>query len=228
EAELDPEDIVKALGRVLAGSPIQERIAGRLRLIADIEGRGKQTAEIRHANFCSGCPHNRSTLLLEGQVAGGGIGCHAMAAQLSHLSRGYAFLTHMGGEGAAWIGMSPFVDRHHIFQNIGDGTYFHSGAMAVTACVAAGVNITYKILYNAAVAMTGGQQAAGALPIPDLTRKLESEGVRKTIVVTDDLEKYRAAELAANATLRHRDDLPAVLRELEQVPGVSVIIYYQQ
>ena len=115
----------------------------------------------RSPNFCSGCPHNRSTLLLEGQMAGGGIGCHAMAAQLQHSHRGYAFLTHMGGEGAPWIGMAPFVERQHIFQNVGDGTYFHSGSLAVEACVAAGVNITYKILYNGAVAMTGGQQAAG-------------------------------------------------------------------
>jgi indolepyruvate ferredoxin oxidoreductase len=221
--ELDPEPISRVLATLLDG-----REYARLRLLDEIAAREKPSTSIRHPTFCSGCPHNRSTLLLKGQVAGGGIGCHAMAAQLSHLSRGYAFLTHMGGEGAPWIGMSPFVNRHHIFQNIGDGTYFHSGAMAVTACVAAGVNITYKILYNAAVAMTGGQQAAGALPIPDLTRKLESEGVRKTIVVTDDLEKYRAAQLAANATLRHRDDLPEVLRELEQIPGVSVIIYDQQ
>ena len=233
EAELDPEDIVKALGRILAdplaGKPTLDQIERRLRLIAEIEGRGKEAAESRQANFCSGCPHNRSTLLLEGQVAGGGVGCHAMAAQLSHSNRGYAFLTHMGGEGAPWIGMSDFVERQHIFQNIGDGTYFHSGQLALTACVAAGVNITYKILYNGTVAMTGGQDAAGALPIPDLTRKLEAEGVKKTVVLAEDLEKYRTGvTLAGNAELRGRDDLPEVLRLLEQTPGVTVIIYDQQ
>ena len=221
--ELDPEPVARVLAPFLGIGK-----HARIELLDEIAAREKAPTSTRHPTFCSGCPHNRSTLLLEGQVAGGGIGCHAMAAQLSHLSRGYAFLTHMGGEGAPWIGMSPFVERRHIFQNIGDGTYFHSGATAVNACVAAGVNITYKILYNSAVAMTGGQQAAGALSIPDLTRRLEAEGVRKISVLTDDLEKYRDLKLAANAELRHRDDLPAVLRELEQIPGVTVIVYDQQ
>jgi indolepyruvate ferredoxin oxidoreductase len=230
EAELDPEDIIKALcGSGTCFSLFAERAAHRLQLIAEIESRHKETYPSRSPNFCSGCPHNRSTILLDGQIAGGGIGCHAMAATLAHSGRGYAFLTHMGGEGAPWIGMSPFVDRRHIFQNIGDGTYFHSGQLALGACVAAGVNITYKILYNGTVAMTGGQDAAGALPIPDLTRKLEAEGVKKTVVLTDDLEKYRNdVTLAGNADLRDRDQLPDVLRELEQISGVTVIIYDQQ
>ncbi len=125
--------------------------------------------------------------------------------------------------------MSPFVERQHIFQNVGDGTYFHSGQLALEACVAAAVNITYKILYNGTVAMTGGQDAAGALPIPELTRKLEAEGVKKTVVLTDDLEKYRNdVILAGNADVRDRDQLPDVLRELEQISGVTVIIYDQQ
>src|SRR5262249_58606808 len=137
------------------------------------------------------------------------------------------FLTHMGGEGAPWIGMAPFVERGHIFQNVGDGTYFHSGQLAVQACVAAGVNITYKILYNGTVAMTGGQDAAGALPIPDLTRKLDAEGVKKTVVLTDDLEKYRTggARLAGSAALRDRVHLPDVLRAREYVPGVRALMY---
>ena len=218
--ELDPEPIAKVLGKLMG------RSAARLAMIADIEAREREPVAPRHPNFCSGCPHNRSTLLLEGQVAGGGIGCHGMAAQLRHMSRGYAFLTHMGGEGAPWIGMAPFVERAHIFQNIGDGTYFHSGSVALEACVAAGVNITYKLLYNGAVAMTGGQEVAGVLPIPELTRKLEAEGVRKTVVVTDDLAKYKGTELKSE--LRHRDELPEVLRDLEQIPGVTVIIYDQQ
>src|SRR5262249_5798055 len=139
------------------------------------------------------------------------------------------FLTHMGGEGAPWIGMAPFVARGHIFQNIGDGTYFHSGQLAVQACVAAGVNITYKILYNGTVAMTGGQDPAGVLPIPDLTHKLEAEGVRKIVVLTDDVEKYRAGPaLARNADLRDRDKLPDVLRALEKIAGVTAIIFDQQ
>ena len=225
EAELDPEDIVKVLAKLLASGGG----AARLRLIEAIEGRPKETTASRNANFCSGCPHNRSTVLLEGQVAGGGIGCHAMAATLAHSGRGYAFLTHMGGEGAPWIGMAPFVERPHIFQNIGDGTYFHSGQLALGACVAAGVNITYKILYNGTVAMTGGQDAAGALPIPELTRKLAAEGVVKTVVLTDDLEKYGDdVILADNTELLGRDELPGVLLALEKIPGVTVIIYDQR
>lgn len=224
--ELDAEQIARAVQAFL---PVSESIKKRLGVIAEIAARERESIGARTPNFCSGCPHNRSTLLLEGQVAGGGIGCHGMAAQLSHLSRGYAFLTHMGGEGAPWIGMSPFVKRAHIFQNIGDGTYFHSGSLALEACVAAGVNITYKILYNGVVAMTGGQEAAGALPIPALTRKLEAEGVKKTIILTDDLSKYTEdAVLASNADVRDRDELPEVLRELEQIAGVTVMIYDQQ
>jgi indolepyruvate ferredoxin oxidoreductase len=225
-AELDAEQIAKVLARYL---PQRDSIVVRLNRISEISSRDREHIGMRMPNFCSGCPHNRSTLLLEGQVAGGGIGCHGMAAGLAHLSRGYAFLTHMGGDGVPWIGMSPFVERKHIFQNIGDGTYFHSGSLAVEACVAAGVNITYKILYNGGVAMTGGQDAVGALPIPALTRKLEAEGVRQTVVLTDDLEKYTGeGPLAANADVRDRDDLPEVLRELEQIPGVTAIIFEQQ
>ncbi|HEX6897420.1 MAG TPA: indolepyruvate ferredoxin oxidoreductase family protein, partial [Bryobacteraceae bacterium] len=183
----------------------------------------------RPAAFCSGCPHNRSTMLLEGQVAGGGIGCHTMAMRLNDPARSFVFLTHMGGEGAPWIGMTPFVGQKHIFQNIGDGTLFHSGYLAIEACVAAKVNITYKILFNGHVAMTGGQAAVGALPIPDLTRKLQAEGVRRTIVLAEDTEKYtNAGELASNAELRSREELPRTLRELEQVPGVTVMIYDQE
>ncbi|MGH9719376.1 MAG: indolepyruvate ferredoxin oxidoreductase family protein, partial [Bryobacteraceae bacterium] len=227
-AELEPEDIAKALAGLLAGKAAPVSVQQRLARIAEIVARPKESTPHRGPNFCSGCPHNRSTIVLEGQVAGGGIGCHAMAATLGHTGRGYAFLTQMGGEGAPWIGMSPFVERQHMFQNIGDGTYFHSGAMAVSAAVAAGVNITYKILYNSAVAMTGGQQAAGAIPIPALTRKLESEGVAKTVVLAEDVEKYRSEVLAGNAAVRDRDDLAEVMRELEQVSGVTVIIYDQQ
>ena len=224
--ELDPEHIAAILARYL---PARDSISERLQRLAEIAARKREPVRARMPNFCSGCPHNRSTLLLENQVAGGGIGCHGMAIGLSHLSRGFAFLTHMGGEGAPWIGMSPFVGRKHIFQNIGDGTYFHSGSLAIQACIAAGVNITFKILYNGAVAMTGGQEVSGALTVPALTRKLEAEGVRKIVVLTDDLSKYRSdVRLAGNAGVRDRDDLPAVLRELEQSSGVTAIIYDQQ
>jgi indolepyruvate ferredoxin oxidoreductase len=182
----------------------------------------------RAPNFCSGCPHNRSTLILEGQLAGGGIGCHGMAIGLVEAHRGYSFITQMGGEGAPWIGMAPFVDRQHIFQNIGDGTFAHSGQLAVNAAIAAGVNVTYKILYNRAVAMTGGQQASGALPVPELTRKLEAEGVRKIVVLAEDAHVYDGVRVAENCEVRDRNALETVLAELEKVPGVTVIIYDQQ
>ena len=220
--ELDPEMITRVLARLI--TPPTSRLA----LLDEIDARERRLIPARSPTFCSGCPHNRSTLLLEGQMAGGGIGCHAMAAQLQHSHHSYTFLTHMGGEGAPWIGMAPFVDRPHIFQNVGDGTYFHSASLAVEGCIAAGVNITYKILYNSAVAMTGGQQAAGAVPVPELTHKLQADGVRQIAVLTDDLDKYQGVKLAANARLRDRDDLPQVLSEFEKLPGVTAIIYDQQ
>ena len=223
--ELDPEIITRVVASL---TELRPSGSGRIALLDEIDNRERRMVPTRGPNFCSGCPHNRSTLLLEGQMAGGGIGCHAMAAQLQHSHHAYTFLTHMGGEGAPWIGMAPFVDRPHIFQNVGDGTYFHSASLAVEACIAAGVNITYKILYNSAVAMTGGQQAAGAVPVPELTHKLAADGVRRIAVLTDDLEKYQGVKLAANAQLRDRDDLPDVLREFEKLPGVTVIIYDQQ
>jgi indolepyruvate ferredoxin oxidoreductase len=218
--ELDPDKIARVLCDVLNRAPRQ------------VAPRSPQPAPLnalatRAAAFCSGCPHNRSTLLLEGQIAGGGIGCHTMA--ISDKKRGIAFLTHMGGEGAPWIGMEPFVSRRHIFQNIGDGTLFHSGSLAIEACIAAKVNITYKILYNGHVAMTGGQNAMGALSIPDLTRKLQAEGVRKTIVLAEDLAKYQhAGELASNTELRSRDELHRTLAEMEKISGVTAIIYDQE
>jgi indolepyruvate ferredoxin oxidoreductase len=224
-AELDPEKLAQVLAYYL---PPRQSIAARIGLIAEIAARHREKIGARPPTFCPGCPHNRSTVLAEGQVAGGGIGCHGMAALQAHSGRGYSFLTHMGGEGAPWIGMAPFVGRKHIFQNIGDGTYFHSGSLAIEACCAAGVNITYKILYNGAVAMTGGQEPSGALPIPALTEKLQAEGVRRIVVMTDDLAKYEGVTLAANSELRHRDELPAVMRELEQIPGVTAMVYDQQ
>jgi indolepyruvate ferredoxin oxidoreductase len=221
--ELDPDKIAAALCDVLGKSPRTLTKAPRT-----LQVESKPIGS-RPSAFCSGCPHNRSTMLLEGQVAGGGIGCHTMAMRLNDPGRSFSFLTHMGGEGAPWIGMTPFVNRKHIFQNIGDGTLFHSGYLAIEACVAAKVNITYKILYNGHVAMTGGQDAVGALPIPELTRKLQAEGVRRIVVLAEDVEKYvGAGELASNAELRSRDELSRTLLELEKVPGVTVMIYDQE
>ena len=182
----------------------------------------------RTPSYCSGCPHNRSTMLLEGQLAGGGIGCHGMAGLMREAGRGIEFLFQMGSEGATWIGAAPFSGTKHLFQNIGDGTYFHSGRLAVQAAVAAGIDITFKILYNDAVAMTGGQAAAGALPVPALTRELEAQGIRRIVVLSDEPGKYQGeSALAPSAELRPREDLEAVLAELGQAKGVSVMIYDQ-
>ncbi|HEV2689402.1 MAG TPA: indolepyruvate ferredoxin oxidoreductase family protein, partial [Bryobacteraceae bacterium] len=220
--ELDPDKIAKVLCSVL-------NLAERRPAPISPQPSATKPFGARPAAFCSGCPHNRSTLLLDGQIAGGGIGCHTMAMRLMDPNRNISFLTHMGGEGTPWIGMTPFVDRTHIFQNIGDGTLFHSGYLAIEACVAAKVNITYKILYNGHVAMTGGQSAVGALPIPELTRKLEAEGVRRTVVLAEDPAKYPDPTVfASNAELRSRDELPRTLRELPEIPGVTVIIYDQE
>ena len=186
--------------------------------------------------FCSGCPHSRSTLLPEGSVAGGGIGCHAMVALAGRPGTAVSSMTQMGGEGAQWIGQSALLDGGdgsagppHMFQNIGDGTFAHSGQLAVQACIAAGVSITYKILYNRAVAMTGGQDAEGGLEVPELTRKLAAEGVVKIIVCADELERYKAlGALAPGAQLWHRDRLDEAQRELAAVRGVTVLIYDQR
>ncbi len=176
--------------------------------------------------FCSGCPHNRSTVLPAGSSAGGGIGCHGMVMLIP--SRPTHDITHMGGEGAQWVGSAPFVGTPHRFQNLGDGTFFHSGSLAIRQAIAAGTNITYKILYNGVVAMTGGQDAAGEVPVPELTRILEAEGVSRTIVVADDPAKYpHRGEFAPNAKVWHRDRLEEAQLELRDVPGVTVLVYDQ-
>jgi indolepyruvate ferredoxin oxidoreductase len=179
--------------------------------------------------FCSGCPHNRSTPLPEGSLGGGGIGCHTMVTLTERPDQAVLGLTQMGGEGTQWIGQSPFTDVNHIFQNIGDGTYFHSGQLALQACVAAGVNITYKILYNQVVAMTGAQNAEGGLSVPALTRKLHAERVARIVVVSDEPKKHKKTrDFAPGVTVRHRDEMDAVQKELRDVPGVTVLIYDQQ
>jgi indolepyruvate ferredoxin oxidoreductase len=223
--EIDADRVAQVIAsRLLRRQRIEPVAAGAARLEA-LKTRPIELSLARPAYFCSGCPHNRSTVVPEGSLAAAGIGCHAMALGMERQTFG---ITHMGGEGAQWIGMAPFTEIPHMFQNIGDGTFFHSGSMAISAAVASGVNITYKILYNGAVAMTGGQDAAGALPIPELTRKLEAEGVRRTIVVAEDAAKYRHLKLATNAEVRDRDELDAAQRALLDIPGTTVLIFDQQ
>ena len=174
--------------------------------------------------FCSGCPHNTSTNVPEGSRATAGIGCHVMAIWMNRRTDTY---THMGGEGVPWIGQAPFTKEKHIFANLGDGTYFHSGTLAIRAAVAAGVNITYKILYNDAVAMTGGQPFDGPLTPALIAQQVAAEGVAKIVVVSDDPEKYPAGYFAADIEIHHRDDLDAVQRSLRDTEGCTILLYDQ-
>ena len=181
---------------------------------------------MRLPTFCSGCPHNRSTRVPEGSVATAGIGCHSMAVWLE--DRATRSFTQMGGEGLHWVGQAPFTARPHMFQNLGDGTYYHSGLLAVRAAISSGVNITYKLLYNDAVAMTGGQPVEGCLLVADITRELHAEGVRAIAVVSEEPGRRRAdSGFAPGVTFHHRDELDRVQRRLREVAGVSVLIYDQ-
>ncbi|GAA2313251.1 indolepyruvate ferredoxin oxidoreductase family protein [Nonomuraea roseoviolacea subsp. roseoviolacea] len=175
--------------------------------------------------FCSGCPHNASTRTADGTLVGVGIGCHAMIALDGHGRGTQVGITQMGGEGAQWIGLAPFTDDRHFVQNLGDGTFHHSGSLAIRAAVAAGVSMTYKLLYNDAVAMTGGQRAEGRLDVPALTHELALEGVRRIVVTTPEPETYRGVRLASIASVRHRDDLQEAERELAGLDGVTVLIH---
>jgi indolepyruvate ferredoxin oxidoreductase len=177
--------------------------------------------------FCSGCPHNRSTAVPDGSLAGGGIGCHTLVTASDRTDSAVVGLTQMGGEGAQWIGQTWFSHANHVFQNVGDGTYFHSAQLSIQACVAAGVNITFKILYNDVVAMTGAQDPEGALSVPKLTHKLTTEGVVRIIVCADEPERHRRRDLAPGTLLWHRDRLDEAQRLLRDTPGVTVLIYDQ-
>jgi indolepyruvate ferredoxin oxidoreductase len=229
--EHSPAMVARAIAQRLArmgmdaslGSQFKERLAF-LDFKEKVLSKPRVTA-IRQPYFCSGCPHNTSTRVPEGSRATAGIGCHFMAVWMN---RSTSTFTHMGAEGAPWIGQAPFTKEKHIFANLGDGTYFHSGLLAIRAAVAAKVNMTYKILYNDAVAMTGGQRHDGPLDPPMISRQIAAEGVKPIVVVTDEPHKYPAnAGWAPGVTIRHRDELDAVQKELRETPGVSALIYDQ-
>ena len=229
EGEITPVMVARAvLARLqaLGGAPtdLQARLAR-----FDAQARAVDAHRIamqRTPFFCSGCPHNSSTQLPEGSRAMAGIGCHGMVQLIPQ--RNTITSTHMGGEGATWIGLAPFTSERHVFQNLGDGTYQHSGLLAIRAAAAAGVNITYKILYNGAVAMTGGQAIEGNPSVAEITRQVAAEGAKKVVVVSDDPAKYPPdAGFAPGVEVHGRDQLDRVQRELRALPGLTVLVYDQ-
>ncbi|HET9578942.1 MAG TPA: indolepyruvate ferredoxin oxidoreductase family protein [Usitatibacter sp.] len=225
--ELTPAMIARAIASRIAKFHTSPVIEARLKFLeakeAALAAQKGKVARIPY--FCSGCPHSSSTKVPQGSKQLAGIGCHYMAIWVNP-DQTMTF-TQMGGEGAPWIGIQPFTETRHIFANIGDGTYFHSGLLAIRGAASAGVNITYKILFNDAVAMTGGQPHDGPLTVPAIVEQVKAEGAKRVVVVTDEPDKYKGVPLLAGTTVHHRDDLDAVQRELREIPGLTVLVYDQ-
>jgi indolepyruvate ferredoxin oxidoreductase len=224
---LDPNDVAICIGERILARRHSDLIAAE---VARLKKAQRALAEIqdvaqRTPYFCSGCPHNSSTIVPDGMRAYAGIGCHYMVQWMDRSTSGF---TQMGAEGANWVGEAPFSRRGHVFQNIGDGTYNHSGYLAIRAAIASGVNITYKILFNDAVAMTGGQANDGGLTVPQIARQVAAEGAKRVVVVTDEPHKYAAGEdWPTGLTVHHRDELNRLQTELAGIPGCTVLIYDQ-
>ena len=239
-ADLNPALIAKAIVKRLkklgildhAGADMRARVDAQMAIL-EAKERSMDVlqvggvAEGRQPWFCSGCPHNTSTVVPEGSRAMGGIGCHFMATWMDRSTIGF---TQMGGEGVPWVGQQPFTTDQHIFANLGDGTYFHSGLLAIRQSIAAGVNITYKILYNDAVAMTGGQ-TVGERPeghsVLQIAQSLLAEGTTKVVIVTDEPEKYQGVKVAGDPEVKHRDLLDDIQREFREIKGTTAIFYNQ-
>jgi indolepyruvate ferredoxin oxidoreductase len=224
---LDPNDVAVCIGDRLLRYGSNAELAANVARLKAAQRAMNESADVaaRIPYFCSGCPHNTSTRVPEGSRAYAGIGCHYMAQWMDRETLGY---TQMGGEGANWIGEAPFSKTDHIFQNLGDGTYNHSGNMAIRAAIASGVKMTYKILFNDAVAMTGGQANDGGLTVDQIARQVAAEGATRVVVVTDEPFKYpKDTDWPRGLTVHHREQLDAVQREMTTVPGVSVLIYDQ-
>lgn len=234
KADLSPSLIAQAIAHRLDQHTLPEDVRARIQTrLAIIRAKRESLLQIdtqageRPPWFCSGCPHNTSTRVPEGSRALAGIGCHYMVVWMN---RDTVTFTQMGGEGVPWVGQSSFINEDHIFANIGDGTWFHSGSLAIRQAIAAGVNITYKILYNDAVAMTGGQQVGErpeGLSVSQIVKSSVAEGAARVVVVTDDVGRYENITLEANVEVFHRDELDRIQRELREVRGTSIIVYDQ-
>jgi indolepyruvate ferredoxin oxidoreductase len=224
---LDPNDIAIAIGERLLRYHASEELRARVAHLKTSQQVLAATEDVasRVPHFCSGCPHNSSTKVPEGMRAYAGIGCHYMVQWMDRSTDGF---TQMGGEGANWIGEAPFSKRGHVFQNLGDGTYNHSGVLAVRFAIASGVNMTYKVLFNDAVAMTGGQHHEGNLTVDQIARQLAAEGIKRLALVSDEPDKYPSGtDWPAGLTFHHRSELDQVQREIAEVEGVTAIIYDQ-
>jgi len=229
DGELSPSLVALVIGnrltRLTQDNDLEEKISS---IKSFIEGLNSSSGSdlMRLPSFCAGCPHNTSTKVPEGSVAFGGIGCHGMATFLPE--RKTLTLCQMGGEGVMWTGIAPFTETNHLFQNLGDGTYYHSGILALRSSIASGANITYKILVNDAIAMTGGQEITGKVKVDDLSWQVYSEGAKKIAVVSDYPEKYpSSSKFAPGVTVHHRDEMDKIQTEFRECKGVSVIIYDQ-
>jgi indolepyruvate ferredoxin oxidoreductase len=223
------DDVARALVRLLPADGVPPELLERMR--SAVKDRADPLDRLalevkRSPYFCSGCPHNTSTRVGSEQLIGVGIGCHTMVALEDNDRRGHVLgMPQMGGEGAQWLGLAPFASEQHFTQNLGDGTFHHSGSLAIRAALAAGVNITYRLLYNDAVAMTGGQQPEGKMSVPALVTELAAEGVRRVVITTPEPEHYHGVQLAPIAAVRHRDEIAEVQTELAAVEGVTVLIH---
>ncbi len=236
-ADLSPALIARAIAQRLKKLGVSVAVGARIDAqlaILQAKESAMQVIELSAAKgadrqpwFCSGCPHNTSTKVPEGSRAMAGIGCHFMSVWMGRSTVGF---TQMGGEGVPWVGQQPFSNESHVFANLGDGTYFHSGLLAIRQSIAAGVNITYKILYNDAVAMTGGQQI-GERPeghsVAQIAQSMRAEGAANIVVVTDQPQKYEGLKLVEGVAVQHRDELDRIQREFREIKGVTVIIYDQ-
>jgi indolepyruvate ferredoxin oxidoreductase len=223
--EFESDVIARALLKRMSRKARIESAEAWIKRLDEIHARNKLPTMNRTAWYCSGCPHNSSTVAPEGSIVSAGIGCHTMAMWMD---RNVVMGTHMGGEGAQWIGMAPFTDTKHIFQNMGDGTYAHSGSLAVRYAASTGANITFKLLVNAHTSMTGGQDIMGAHPVAAMVSDLLANGVRRVIVTTDDLSDYSGVQLPGHTEVWHRDRLDEAQRELAATPGTTVLLHDQE